>query len=44
MKQYWKDYWLADYGCVPDGLDLMIIVGIICLTSMITIKIKNNIK
>ena len=44
MKQYWIDYWLANVGCVPDGLDMMIIVGLMCVTSMITIKVKNNIK
>ena len=44
MKQYWTDYWLANMGCVPDGLDMTIIVGLMCLASMITIKVKNNIK
>ena len=38
MKQYWTDYWLANMGCVPDGLDMTIIVGLMCLASMITIK------
>jgi len=44
MKQYWIDYWLANVGCVPDGLDMMIIVGLMCVTSMITIKVKNRFK
>tara|TARA_R100000808_G_C2143793_1_gene151567 strand:+ start:1138 stop:1254 length:117 start_codon:yes stop_codon:yes gene_type:complete len=38
MKKYWEDYWLADYGCTPDGLDLMIIVGMIIIMLMIIKK------
>tara|TARA_R100001377_G_scaffold62650_1_gene38482 strand:+ start:94 stop:210 length:117 start_codon:yes stop_codon:yes gene_type:complete len=38
MKQYWKDYWLADYGCVPDGLDLMVIMGMIIIILIIIKK------
>tara|TARA_R100000664_G_scaffold34129_2_gene54214 strand:- start:3500 stop:3634 length:135 start_codon:yes stop_codon:yes gene_type:complete len=44
MKQYWQDYWLANIGCVPDGLDLIIVMGIIIITSTITIKVNNKIK
>tara|TARA_R100001530_G_C4208845_1_gene126831 strand:- start:219 stop:353 length:135 start_codon:yes stop_codon:yes gene_type:complete len=44
MKQYWQDYWLANTGCVPDGLDFMIVIGVVILTSIITIKLNNKIK
>jgi len=44
MKQYWQDYWLVNMGCVPDGLDLIIVMGIIMITSIITIKVNNKIK
>jgi len=36
MKQYWTDYWLYNQGCAPDGLDLMIIFGIIIIILMLT--------
>ena len=35
MNRYWEDYWLAEYGCIPDGLDLMIIFGMIIIILMI---------
>jgi|TARA_A100001201_G_scaffold80640_1_gene72053 hypothetical protein len=44
MKQYWQDYWLANMGCVPDGLDLIIVMGLMMITSIITIKVNNKIK
>tara|TARA_X000001382_G_scaffold124395_1_gene108906 strand:+ start:55 stop:171 length:117 start_codon:yes stop_codon:yes gene_type:complete len=36
MKEYWNDYWMANYGCIPDGLDLMIIFGMITIIIMLT--------
>ena len=36
MNRYWKDYWLSGYGIVPDGLDLMIIFGMIIIILMLT--------
>ncbi len=42
MLKYWEGYWLANHGCVPDGLDFMIVILLMCVTSMITIKITNK--
>tara|TARA_R100001594_G_scaffold141107_1_gene186785 strand:+ start:269 stop:382 length:114 start_codon:yes stop_codon:yes gene_type:complete len=36
MRQYWTEYWMANYGCIPDGLDLMIIFGMITIIVMLT--------
>lgn len=38
MKQYWKDWWLAEYGCTPDGLDIFIVILLILILMRLTDK------